>query len=88
MITLVFPAYNEQDSLEELYNQICPVINKLSNEKFEILFIDDCSSDNTPAILRRLNKKDKRVKVVRLTSNCGAHAAITAGLNEAHCDVC
>jgi len=86
MISLIFPTYNEDGNLHELYQQIMSVIGKIRQHNFEFVFVDDCSTDNTPAILRELHGKDKRVRVVRFSRNCGSHAALAAGLEYARGD--
>ena len=48
---------------------------------FEFIFVDDCSSDETPAILNDHKKEDSRVHIIRFARNCGSHAAVEAGLN-------
>jgi len=80
MISIIFPVFNEQENLEELYQRVLAVASKVDGHDFELVFVDDCSSDQTPEILRSLHSKDKRVKVIRFARNCGGHAALTAGL--------
>jgi len=86
MISLIFPAFNEEDNLELLYDKVNAVISKITNSKFEIIFVDDCSTDKTPEILQQLHKKDNRIKIIRFARNCGTHAALKAGLNYAQGD--
>jgi len=81
MISLIFPAFNEQDNLELLHDNVNAVISKIMGHTFEIIFVDDCSTDKTPELLQRLHKKDDRIKIIRFARNCGTHAALTAGLN-------
>ncbi len=80
MISIIFPTYNEQENLSALHDRLKAVTQKFSKESFEFIFVDDCSSDETPNILRQLNKTDARVKTIRFARNCGSHAAIKAGL--------
>lgn len=89
MISLIFPVYNEQDNLRLLYERVQKVCDTIPDEKFEFVFVDDCSGDSSPQILRELNGKDRRVKVIRFARNCGSHAALAAGLNfcSGHCAV-
>ena len=81
MISLIFPVYNEEPNLSVLYDRITKVAGQIVEDAFEFIFVDDCSSDKTPHILKRLHEKDKRVKSIRFARNCGSHAAIVAGLN-------
>lgn len=83
MISIIFPTYNEQDNLIELHSQLDAVVSEIKGDNFEFLFVDDCSTDHTPNMLRELHDKDRRVKVIRFSRNCGSHAAIAAGLR--HC---
>src|SRR3989338_1940893 len=83
MISLIFPTFNEQDNLNELYERLNTVTKNFRDHTFEFFFIDDGSTDRTPEILKALHEKDKRVKVIRFARNCGSHAALAAGLM--HC---
>jgi dolichol-phosphate mannosyltransferase len=80
LISIIIPAYNEQDNLEPLYRRLVAVAEKLPGYSFEFIFIDDCSSDRTPFKLESLLMKDPRVQIIRFARNCGSHAAIAAGL--------
>lgn len=86
MISLIFPAYNEQDNLAVLYQRLISVTSALQGQNWEFIFVDDCSTDKTAAILKDLRQKDSRVKVIRFARNCGGHAAIAAGLRYAQGD--
>ena len=83
MISIIFPVFNEQENLEELYQRVSDAVLRVDGHDFEFVFVDDCSADQTPEILRKLHSRDKRVKVIRFARNCGGHAALTAGLY--HC---
>lgn len=77
-LSIVVPVYNEQDGLEAFYGRLKAVAENLGGS-YEILFINDGSTDNTGAILRRLNRDDPCVKIVEFSRNFGHQAAITAG---------
>ncbi|MBF0385868.1 MAG: glycosyltransferase family 2 protein [Candidatus Omnitrophica bacterium] len=81
MISLIFPAFNEEGNIEVLYDKVKDAINSTNGLDFEFIFVDDCSSDNTPLILSRMHERDKRVKVIRFARNFGSHAALACGLN-------
>jgi dolichol-phosphate mannosyltransferase len=83
MISIVFPTFNEQKNVEVLYERLRHVTERIANQAFEFIFVDDCSTDTTPMLLKNLNQKDSRVKVIRFARNCGGHAAIAAGLQYA-----
>jgi polyisoprenyl-phosphate glycosyltransferase len=83
LITILVPAYNEQDVLELFYTELCEVLDKpcIRSYKFEILFINDGSSDNTLSILKKLRLKDSRVCFVDLSRNFGKEIALSAGFD-------
>jgi len=78
-VSVILPAYNEQDNVFPLYNELSRVLT----DKDEIIFIDDGSKDNTLQNLAHLNKKDKRVKVIRFKRNFGQTAALDVGFKQA-----
>lgn len=80
MVSLIFPTFNEEENLEELYKRLASVVSHIPGQEFEFVFIDDCSTDGTPEILRQLRQEDRRIKIIRFARNCGSHAALTAGL--------
>ena len=63
-ITVIIPAYNEEESLGKLYQRLSGVLNKIENYEFEMLFINDGSKDKTKEILRQLREIDSRVSYV------------------------
>ena len=81
MVSIIFPTYNEESNIKELYKRICFVVSEISGHDFEFIFVDDRSTDNTFAALKTLRRSDQRVKIIRFARNCGSHAAITAGLH-------
>lgn len=85
MITLVIPVYNEEILIEELFKRVQSSMNAM-NEDFEVILVDDGSTDNTLTELMRCNEKDKRFKILTLSRNFGHQAAYTAGLSYAKGD--
>jgi glycosyltransferase involved in cell wall biosynthesis len=75
------PAYNEEEVLEKFYEETIKEVNKIKNEEFEILFINDGSKDNTLNIIKSLHDKDDRVKYVNLSRNYGKEIAMSAGFD-------
>lgn len=71
IISIISPCYNERSNIEELYQRVCNVIDKLSAYDFEYLFIDNASTDDTVEILKKLAKQDPRVKVIVNNRNFG-----------------
>ncbi|MEQ8155604.1 MAG: glycosyltransferase family 2 protein [Clostridiaceae bacterium] len=80
-ITVLIPAYNEQEVLGQLYGRLSHVIDSVSNYEFEMLFVNDGSKDATLSIIQQLREKDKRVSYVDLSRNFGKEIAMIAGLD-------
>jgi glycosyltransferase involved in cell wall biosynthesis len=86
MLSIVIPVYNEAGSLVPLYQEVTDALLGLA-EPFEILFVDDGSTDASPEILRELASKEDSIKVVRFRRNFGQTAALMAGIDHASGDV-
>ena len=84
-ISIVSPCYNEQENVEELVRQITQVMSSLSYD-YEIVFIDNCSTDNTILMLRMLTQKDKHVKVILNARNFGQSRSPYYGIIQTHSD--
>jgi len=82
-LSLVVPAYNEEEALPIFYEEVIKVEKGLSDVELEFLFVDDGSKDNTLGVLRSLHQKDSRVHYVSFSRNFGKEAAIYAGLENA-----
>ncbi|MBI3586348.1 MAG: glycosyltransferase family 2 protein, partial [Ignavibacteriales bacterium] len=81
-LSIVVPLMNEAESLMELYDQILRAVTPL-RRPFELIFIDDGSTDASFQILEALHNNDKRVKVIRFRRNFGKSAALSVGFKEA-----
>lgn len=79
-ISVVIPLYNEHESLEELYGRISASLAPMQ-EDYEIVFVDDGSTDGSFEVLSRLRNQDSRVKVIRFLANSGKAAALQAGFD-------
>ena len=79
LISLIVPCYNEGMTIPIFYEELCSVTKGLVNYKFEFLFIDDGSSDNTLGVLSNLALNDNRVKYFSFSRNFGKEAAMYAG---------
>lgn len=77
-ISVCVACYNEEENVENMYNKLKEVMDGLVNYDYEILFSDNCSTDSTPSILRRIAGKDKKVKVIFNMRNYGPNRS---GLN-------
>jgi dolichol-phosphate mannosyltransferase len=82
MISLVVPAFNEQDGIEELYRRVSAAAPAWGDD-WELIIVDDGSRDDTLKILEGLARQDPRLKIVSLTRNFGHQLAVTAGLHHA-----
>ncbi len=85
-VSVVVPAYCEEDVIEETYRELTAVLSSLPLRAYELIVVDDGSSDRTGAILDRLAAADPRLRVVRFSRNFGHQIAITAGLERARGD--
>ena len=80
--SVIVPVFNEQDNLELLYKELTIVFDVLETE-WEIIFIDDGSTDDSYKILRRMQSADKKIRVIHFRRNFGQTAAFAAGFNHA-----
>ena len=85
MISIVIPIYNEAPNVAPLYKTVKSIIKKLP-QKFELIFVDDGSSDDSVKRLRQIAKRDKTAKIVELARNFGKEIAVTAGIHTAKGD--
>jgi glycosyltransferase involved in cell wall biosynthesis len=79
-LSIILPVYNEEENLVLQYKQIIDTVTPLK-KTFEIVFVDDGSSDSSFKVLTALAKKDKRVKVIGFRRNFGQTAAMAAGID-------
>ena len=86
LISIVTPAYNEQDNIDELTRRLAEMAAENSAYDFEIIVVENGSSDATYDRLLEARKRDPRVKIVRLSRNFGADGGVTAGLASASGD--
>jgi glycosyltransferase involved in cell wall biosynthesis len=85
-LSVVIPVFNEEASLIELYGEITVVLNKIDKD-YEVIFVDDGSSDRGPDIMEDLRKRDKNVRIISFCRNFGQHAAVMAGFRAAKGDI-
>src|SRR5450755_2491562 len=82
MLSIVVPIHNEERSILPLYDRLTTVLINLQRD-YEILFIDDASTDRSHELLSHLVETDPHLKVIRLRRNFGQTAALSAGFHEA-----
>src|SRR6476660_10205319 len=85
-VSVVVTVLNEAPSVEELYRRTIAALDA-GPRTFELIFVDDGSTDGTFAALERLHATDVRVRAVRFKRNFGQHPAMHAGLSRARGDV-
>lgn len=85
LLSLIIPSFNEQEVLFESYERMSAAMRALPYE-YEIIYVDDGSSDATPEKLREIARKDERVKVLFFSRNFGHQLAVTAGMDAAKGD--
>jgi dolichol-phosphate mannosyltransferase len=81
-LSLVIPAFNEEPNVEACYREVVQALEPLG-EPFEVIVVDDGSTDRTPEILRALAARDPRLRLVRFRRNAGQTAALAAGFRAA-----
>ena len=82
-ITILVPAYNEEESLPFLYERISKIMDEMNKYEFELLFINDGSKDSTISKIKELREKDSRISYVDFSRNFGKEIAMIAGLDYA-----
>lgn len=82
-VTIIVPAYNEEEALPYLYERLNYIMSQLGQYEFEILFINDGSKDNTLELIKQYREKDQRYCYVDFSRNYGQEVALTAGIDYA-----
>ena len=82
-ISIIIPAYNEEDSLPILYDRMKKLMENMKDYEFEILFVNDGSKDKTIQIIKEMREKDNRICYVDFSRNFGKEIAMIAGLDYA-----
>ena len=85
-IAVVIPMYCEEKMVQTCYARLKNVLEKIETYDYEILFINDGSTDHTLALLKEIAMENEKVKVISFSRNFGHQAAVTAGLQEVTAD--
>jgi glycosyltransferase involved in cell wall biosynthesis len=85
-ISVVLPVFNEAGNLEQLQRELAAALEK-AGRSFEVILVDDGSTDPSWEVLRGIQKKDGRFKLIRLRKNFGQTAALSAGFDRAQGDI-
>jgi glycosyltransferase involved in cell wall biosynthesis len=80
LISIVCPMHNEGPGITVFYEALCALFDNMPHMRFELICIDDGSTDHTLPTLIELTTKDQRIKVIELSRNFGKEAALTAGI--------
>lgn len=83
LISIVIPCYNEEEALPVYYREMCRIMKEMADTEFELLFVDDGSTDRTLDILKEMNENDARCRYLSFSRNFGKEAALYAGLKNA-----
>lgn len=86
LLSLVVPVFNEEESIDLFLDTVIPLLEKASL-RFELVFINDGSRDDTFARLFDRGSRDRRIRIVNLSRNFGKEAALTAGIDHARGDI-
>ena len=86
LVSVVTPVYCEERIVEQTYRELTAVLQRLAGYRYELIFVDDGSSDDTLGILRRLAEDDPDLKIISFSRNFGHQIAISAGMERAHGD--
>jgi glycosyltransferase involved in cell wall biosynthesis len=85
-VSIVIPLFNERDNLAPLHRELDAVLRELGRS-YEMLFVDDGSTDGGVEVLREIKAGDPRVRVIRLARNSGQTAALACGLHHARGEI-
>jgi len=83
--SVIIPILNEQETISELYRRLTDVFRRL-NEPYEIIFIDDGSSDRSTQILKEIQESDPNIRIIIFSRNFGHQVAVCAGIDYAQGD--
>lgn len=85
-LSIAIPVFNEEENLPQLAGRLKTAIAALQFDDYEIIFVDDGSSDATPGVLVSLHDTDSHIRVIRFSRNFGHQAALQAGMDESRGD--
>ena len=86
-ISFIIPVFNEAGGLEKLYQEIKASFSSLENFKFEIIFVDDGSEDNSLEVIKNLRTRDYRIEIISFRKNLGKSVALSEGFRKSTGDI-
>lgn len=84
ILSVVIPLYNEEESLPELSLQLESVLKRTVGDRYEVIFVDDGSTDNSFEVIKQIRNRNNKFKCIRFRRNYGKSAALSAGFAEAN----
>lgn len=87
-ISIVIPVFNEEENIPHLYKRLVLLRERLLPDDLEVIFVDDCSNDNSFYLLLKLSQGDSKIKVIRFSKNFGSHMACYVGIINSSGDAC
>jgi glycosyltransferase involved in cell wall biosynthesis len=85
-LSIIIPLYNEEESVSALYKAIVEAIDPV-NLRYEMIFVDDGSKDDTFQRAKEIAERDARLRVIKLRKNCGQTPAMVAGIEHSHGEI-
>lgn len=86
MLSIVIPVYNEEENIMPLFDELKSTL-ELIEEEYEIIFVDDGSTDSSISLFREIKKSEKSIRMIKLRRNYGQTAALLAGFNAANGEI-
>ncbi len=86
LVSIVVPVYNEEENIEVFYDAVTTVMEKENKYEYELIFVDDGSTDQTERILHKLSDRDPHIRGLILARNFGHQIALTCGMEMAEGD--
>ncbi|EKD42910.1 MAG: Glycosyl transferase family 2 [uncultured bacterium] len=87
LISIIVPVYNEEENIQIFYAELKNVLEKIG-KSYDVIFVDDGSTDNTSEKISQLSQTDQNVKMIQFSRNFGKEIATTAGINACHSSAC
>lgn len=85
-ISFVIPCYNSSKTIKKVVDEIVTVVN-YKKDDYEIILVNDSSTDNVWEVIKQLSKENKRIKGICFAKNFGQHSALMAGYNKSSGDI-
>ena len=87
LVSVIIPCFNEEDVLGDTYRRIVAAVSQNPQFDYELVFVDDGSTDSTPSIIKAFAHRDPKVNFIRFSRNFGHQPAVSAGLKYCRGDV-